>query len=444
MDPINYTSGLAQAQNPLQAFMGGLQTGTQVMGLQQQQQARDLALQRQQAMQSDMAALSRNPTPEAIAAASVKYPELGEHLKRSYDMLAPEAQRAQLDHMAQVYGAVQSGRTDLAEQLLTQRADAMEKAGANPAQIQATRTMAQWVQQHPETFKTSSGLILASALGPEKFASTFATLGDQARAAELQPLKARQEAATADIKDAEAVTKGIEATNAPTATALGNQVQREKIETARSEREIARLDTAIKQANSETERDRLQLERDKLQAELDLKKQAQSEGAQTQLEGLQQGVETVDGLLKHPGLWSGTGRGGDFAAWFNGSDAADFRAQLATLKSQQFLAAAQNLKGMGALSDAEGARLEKAIASLDTAQSSKQLTTQLNVIRAELNRAQSKLAASGKLPTAGGAFVMKHTLYGNVSEGQVNRLMAQKPGTTREQVLQFLRSTGGQ
>jgi hypothetical protein len=174
--PYDYTSQFGGNQSPAASFLGGLEAGTKVAGLQQQQQARDLALQRQQQMQSELATLSRNPSPQAIAAMSVKYPELSEQFKRSYDMMAPEAQRNDLSHMAQVYSAVQTGRSDLAVQMLANRAQALENSGAPAAQIQAARTMAQWVQQHPESFRASSGLMLASALGPEKFASTFETL----------------------------------------------------------------------------------------------------------------------------------------------------------------------------------------------------------------------------------------------------------------------------
>ncbi len=38
---------------------------------------------------------------------------------------------------------------------------------------------------------------------------------------------------------------------------------------------------------------------------------------------------------------------------------------------------------------------------------------------------------------------MKHPKFGNVGEGDINRLMASQPGATREQVLEYLKSTGG-
>ncbi len=96
------------------------------------------------------------------------------------------------------------------------------------------------------------------------------------------------------------------------------------------------------------------------------------------------------------------------------------------------------MKGMGALSDAEGARIEKAVASLDTSQSKKSFMNSLNIIKATLEKAQQKVIASGKAQAAGGAFSMKHPTYGTVTEGDINRMMTNNPGATREQVMQYL------
>ena len=53
------------------------------------------------------------------------------------------------------------------------------------------------------------------------------------------------------------------------------------------------------------------------------------------------------------------------------------------------------------------------------------------------------LVVEGKLPKEGGAFVMRHPVYGNVGDSDITRLMSKNPGATREQVIQYLRSSGG-
>jgi putative membrane protein len=51
--------------------------------------------------------------------------------------------------------------------------------------------------------------------------------------------------------------------------------------------------------------------------------------------------------------------------------------------------------------------------------------------------------AAGKLPKTGGAFVLNHPVYGNVTEGRINDLMTKLPGYSREQVINFLQQTSG-
>lgn len=77
-----------------------------------------------------------------------------------------------------------------------------------------------------------------------------------------------------------------------------------------------------------------------------------------------------------------------------GSQAHSFASKLETLKSGVFLAQIGNMKGMGALTDAEGARLEKSIAALDLSLSPQDLQVNLTQIAQTLSRAAK--AASSK------------------------------------------------
>src|SRR5690606_5068360 len=69
-------------------------------------------------------------------------------------------------------------------------------------------------------------------------------------------------------------------------------------------------------------------------------------------------ADDSEGLSKTAGGWG-------VMAKIPGTDARSYSQQVETLKSQVFLNQVEKMKGMGALTDAEGARLEKAIASLD-------------------------------------------------------------------------------
>ena len=428
MDPINYN---IDVPNPTQSFMGGLQAGAGTIQTQQNQRL----MQQQIDLQAALQKISVNPTPDQIAQLSVRFPQLSEQFKRSYDMLNQEQQQGRQQAAIPVYAAVLSGKHDVAADLLNQRATALENSGQAQEAAQ-TRTMAQLVKHHPETAKLTMGTLLASTMGADKFSGTFQQLFEQNRAEQKQPAEVATGQATATLK-------GVEAANATTKTELENQNLVQDAATKEFNRKIAALDTQIKQAGSETQRGQLQLERDKLTYEQNLKMQDLQNKNQDTMDTLSQSIETVNTIFNHPGLSKGTGVGGSVLSFFNGTDGADFRKMVDVLKSQQFSVAIKQMVGLGSLSDAEGSRIEKTVATLDPNQSTKQFKESLGIIKTNLEKGQAKLVARGKLPTNTGAFVMRHPVYGNVTDGDINRLMGQFPGSTREQVLAYLKQTGG-
>jgi hypothetical protein len=78
----------------------------------------------------------------------------------------------------------------------------------------------------------------------------------------------------------------------------------------------------------------------------------------------QTAIDSIDQLLVHPGRISGTGAS-SFLSNIPGTDARGFQAQLETFKAQTFIPMVSALKGMGALSDAEGKKLSAAVGALD-------------------------------------------------------------------------------
>jgi len=444
MEPINYN---IDVKSPIENAVSGLQAGLQMQqGMMQIEQLKQQqAAQRQ--MQLDLANLSsnKNATAQDYASMMVKYPQLSEHFKRSFDVLNGDQQQSMVSDATQAYAALQSGKPDIAVQLLNDKAAAYENGG-NAQQAGKLKAFAKLIEINPSAAKTSTALMLSSVMGADKFATTFSTLGDQQRAQDKAPAELAKANADASVAESNALIKSVEATNAPTKTQLENTKAAADIEATRLKQQIDALDVQIKQANSETDRGRLQLERDKLNGELQMKLGAQQSDTQNQLDTVNNSLSTVNGILKHPIMQSSFGVGstiGKMLGAVPGTDNKDFNAMLDTLKSQQFLTAAKEMKGMGALSDAEGARIERAVASLDRDQSPAAFKTALTTIKTTLERAQAKIVGSGKLPQSGGAFVMQHPVYGVVNDGTINKLLAQFPGATREQVINYLKQSGG-
>lgn len=425
--------------NPLAGFAQGYQIGAGIQDRQLALQQQQLAQMQQQQLQADILAVrqSANPT-QGIADLALKYPQLSEQFKRSYDMMSQEQQQGQLSHATQVYAALQNGQNDLAVRMMRQRADTMKAAGS-AEQAQSANRFADLIEQQPDAAKFTGGLMLAGALGPEKFATTFSTLGQEQRNAAKAPAELAKANADAGIATANAATQGDK-------NALDLQNMAEDAATKAQQRQIAALDVQIRQANSETQRGELVLQRDKLAAELQQKQEAKTQAAQSQLEGIDRSLETVKSIMQSPaidGFFTGAGTlGGAQLAMLPGTDRKTLQGLVDTLTSQQFLTSIKDMQGMGALSDAEGARISAAVAKLDLNMKPQAFRNAVGVVQASLEKARNKVIGSGNLPASGGGFVMKTPTYGNVTEGDINRLLRQYPGSTREQVMQFLQQSG--
>lgn len=108
---------------------------------------------------------------------------------------------------------------------------------------------------------------------------------------------------------------------------------------------------------------------------------------------------TLDRLGKHPGLSRSVGMIGALPT-MPGSDSANFQAELNTFQSQAFLPMVAQLKGMGALSDAEGKKLTAAVGALDPKMGEQAFRDSVARITADMEAARTRVAGQ---PRAGGA-----------------------------------------
>jgi hypothetical protein len=212
MDPIDYSGAFApNLQSPIQAFTQGLQGGAALQQVQADQAQQQAVAARKQQMQVDLSNLSANPTPQTIAAASLKYPELSEQFKRSLDMLTPAQQQAKIAAAAPVHAAALSGEYGIAAKQLRQQADALQNSG-NDQEAQQTRAMADLIEQHPETATVTTGMLLASAMGPDKYTTAFKDIGAEDRAAAQAPAALGEAKAKAASAQDDATLKGQQIT----------------------------------------------------------------------------------------------------------------------------------------------------------------------------------------------------------------------------------------
>lgn len=133
--------------------------------------------------------------------------------------------------------------------------------------------------------------------------------------------------------------------------------------------------------------------------------------SQSALDAFDRAIDSGNRLLKHEGLSAAVGApnpfGGNFGfAMVPGTRSADFRAELDAMKAQVFLPMVQSMKGMGALSNAEGEKLTAAIGALDMRMSEGKFKDSLNRIIKDLQTYKARgmkgppgqAAGDGNLP----------------------------------------------
>jgi hypothetical protein len=100
---------------------------------------------------------------------------------------------------------------------------------------------------------------------------------------------------------------------------------------------------------------------------------------------------TLGRLKDHAGLSRSVGLPGAFPT-MPGSDSANFQAELNTFQSQAFLPMVAQLKGMGALSDAEGKKLTAAVGALDPKMGEKAFRESVDRITSDMEDARARVS----------------------------------------------------
>jgi len=143
------------------------------------------------------------------------------------------------------------------------------------------------------------------------------------------------------------------------------------------------------------------MDNEKKKLALDAEDQARKDEIVTiegSIENADKAISQIDALINNKSLPYATGIL-SMTGKIDGTAMKDIHAQIETIKAGAFMSAITQMKGMGALSDAEGKKVADSIANLDVGQSTEQLIQQLNYIKGVLTR--SKIAASKKLNIRG-------------------------------------------
>lgn len=124
------------------------------------------------------------------------------------------------------------------------------------------------------------------------------------------------------------------------------------------------------------------------------------ESAKNAIVSTDRAIQTAQELINHPGRQAATGKS-FLLGYVPGTDAYDFGAKLETLKSQLFLPEVEKMKGMGALSNAEGQKLTAAVQALDVKMTEEGLNKSIQDVISQLQVGRERMLTktqTGYLP----------------------------------------------
>lgn len=371
-----------------QGFLQGLQIAqvSQQQKLMEQQAAQKEQEQlRQQQQQEDLYnfSLIPNKTPDDYANIINRYPQLAEQYTKSWNIMNEGQQQQTFGTASQVYAALGNKNPSVAKEILDEQITGYENSGQKKEAFHLKRIKGM-IDSNPDAALSSIGMLM-STVRPDEFKNIHGSLGSESRANEMQPYAVEQ--AVADINKTNAQTNDIPLAAEDRRQGVNNDTT--KIE-YQNDQFYSNLDQNQQQFyDGLDQKERLEaqkLAQNKTEKPIDKmerleKVQAFANVARTSY-GIAQRAETLSNDFKSINdtagfVWNGAMR------LIPGTNEYNFAQKIETLKNQIFLMKAEGMRGLGALTETEGARLVNSIESLDLSQDAKIVQQNLRKISQE-------------------------------------------------------------
>jgi hypothetical protein len=184
--------------------------------------------------------------------------------------------------------------------------------------------------------------------------------------------------------------------------------------------QIAQMNNSLKNANSDVQRQLIEQKIEDLKGKAAEKESALQSQAMGRVAAFDSALDTLDIIAKHPGKKDVVGAlTGGVMSIVPGTNAAGFASQLETFKAQTFIPQVSALKGMGALSDAEGKKLTAAVGALDTKMKPAEFDASLNRIKSDLEAAKQRAAKMPGMSTGNVFNSVEEATRANLPKGTI-------------------------
>lgn len=377
------------------AVMGADQ---RVVAAESAQHQADKAAQRKTAFHAAMRGLAQKggaATVEDYQAVMAEFPEMSGAIAETWDVLDDNRKKGTAGVLGKAAVLLRNGNVDKAIELAEQYAEAAENSG-DAAGAAAARSMVEIAKMDPDAALATLGVTLAQ-LDPNVAGEVFGSAA-KVRQSEILP-----DGSTISVSTDGAVTVKDPAGNVVTGQDAADVVARARAAgvTEQGERARARA-TGTDLADVTTGG---AAEAEKAAGTVVGKDRGESMvSARTDIGKARRGIDLINSIINDENLPNILGRfQGNLPAAAFGDQGRDLLARVEQLQGQVFMAAYQDLRGGGQITEVEGAKAEAALANLNRLQSPEQYRENLRVLRgvmeAAMDRAQKVLDEPAPTPT---------------------------------------------
>lgn len=355
------------------SLLGGIQAGQTLLANREALQAREAAQNKAAMYQSDLQNYLSNPSAQSASAMMAKYPESQKAISASFDTYDKGQKEDIFKAGTQAYSAIQNGKPEIAMDLLDQRIAAAENSGQDTSDLVSLK---QSLERDPKG--AGAGLALTmSALNPDAWSKIASEQRSAAMApSELTASQAKASKAATDAKFAESAAVQDLQKGGWEIQKLANDINISKLNS-----QIAAMNAATARQGNEIKGQTNNLKLQELQMQLQDKVQARDQAVQQKAAEVTSARGNIDNFLNtadrvlqtDPSVVESAAGPISSRTPTLSQDTADFEELLTTLGSQAFMSQIPSMKGLGALSEKEGDKLQSSLQNLSLRQSPKQL-----------------------------------------------------------------------
>lgn len=280
-----------------------------------------------------------------------------------------DQQRNDMGDLAMRANVALSQGPEAYSKFITDNKDRLNRVGAN------ADWMIQTGIQNPEQLSHMLTTMSLGALGPEK---AFA-VQDKMAGRQQEQQRINETIRNNDMTNARGWAS--------------NNIAQQNVNLRRMELEDKKYDRLIANETNALKLAELQDKRLQNQQAMEQAKRDKADAYNSGMDNLSRTIETATKVLNSPGFtgYFGTNLNPLSSRFIPGTEAADTETLVDTLKSQGFLSGIQQMKGMGALSNAEGQKVMDAIGSLSPNQSEKSARAAIKTIIKTTEMAQKRM-----------------------------------------------------